>query len=89
MRKKYKYNKQKTFGYDANGKRIIKWFHADSLRDMEKQIQQYALQLQFAPNASNIRFKDYAEHTRETAQRLPRICTFTLSNTRKRLTIIR
>ena len=66
MRKKYKYNKQKTFGYDANGKRIIKWFHADSLRDMEKQIQQYALQLQFAPNASNIRFKDYAEQWRTT-----------------------
>lgn len=63
---KHKYNKQKHFGYDANGKRIIKWFHADSKQDLEKQIQKYAMQLELTPNASNIRFKDYAEQWRTT-----------------------
>ena len=63
---KHKYNKQKSFGYDANGKRIIKWFHADSKSDLERQIQKYRMQLELTPNASNIRFKDYAEQWRTT-----------------------
>ena len=63
---KHKYNKQKSFGYDANGKRIIKWFHADSKQDLERQIQKYRMQLEIAPNSSNVRFKDYAEKWRLT-----------------------
>lgn len=58
---KKKYNKQRSFGYDKNGKRIIKWFHADSLKDLERQVEEYRLQLKFTPNATNIRFQDYAE----------------------------
>ena len=63
---KKKYNKQKSFGYDANGKRIIKWFHSDSKQDLERQIEKYRLQLELTPNASTIRFKDYAEKWRTT-----------------------
>ena len=63
---KHKYNKQKSFGYDTNGKRIIKWFHADSKQDLERQIQRYRMQLELTPNASNLRFKDYAEQWRTT-----------------------
>lgn len=58
---KHKYNKQRSFGYDKNGKRIIKWFHADSMRDLERQVENYRLQLKFTPNTTNISFKDYAE----------------------------
>ena len=58
---KHKYNKQRSFGYDKNGKRIIKWFHADSLKDLERQVENYRMQLKFTPNASNIDFKSYAE----------------------------
>lgn len=57
---KKKYNKQRSFGYDKNGKRIIKWFHADSLKDLERQVENYRLQLKFTPNATNTRFEDYA-----------------------------
>lgn len=58
---KKKYNKQKSFGYDSNGKRIIKWFHSDSKADLERQIEKFRMQLELTPNASAIRFKDYAE----------------------------
>ena len=57
---KHKYNKQRSFGYDKNGKRIIKWFHADSIKDLERQVENYRMKLQFTPNATNIRFYDYA-----------------------------
>ena len=59
MRKKY--NKQRSFGYDKDGKRIIKWFHADSMRDLERQVENYRLQLKFTPNVTNIRFESYAK----------------------------
>ena len=58
---KHKYNKQRSFGYDKDGRRIIKWFHADSMRDLERQVENYRLKLKFTPNATNIRFQDYAE----------------------------
>ena len=58
---KYKYNKQRSFGYDKSGKRIIKWFHADSLRDLERQVENYRMQLRFTPNATDTRFGYYAE----------------------------
>ena len=56
-----KYNKQKSFGFDSDGKRIRKWFHADSLPELEKQIDAYKLQLTFTPNADNTTFKKYSE----------------------------
>lgn len=64
-----KYNKQKSFGYDSNGKRIIKWFHADSKQDLERQIEQYRLQLQYTPNADNTTFGEYKVQWQNTYKR--------------------
>lgn len=56
-----KYNKQMSFGYDSNGKRIRKWFHADTMADLNKQILEYTMELRKVSNPSDVTFKDYSE----------------------------
>ena len=58
---KRKYNKQISFGYDANGKRIRKWFHADTLTDLNQQIEEYKTEQKKVSNPSSVTFKDYSE----------------------------
>ena len=61
-----KYNKQRSFGRDENGKRIVKWFHADTLADLEKQVFEYKQKLFLAPQYKNYTFKQYADLWFET-----------------------
>lgn len=56
-----KYNKQMSFGYDANGKRIRKWFHADTMADLNNQILEYTMELRKTANPSDVTFKDYSD----------------------------
>lgn len=75
-----KYNKQMSFGYDSNGKRIRKWFHADTMADLNSQIVEYTIELRKTSNPSDVTFKDYsarwfktykghlATQTKDTAQ---------------------
>ena len=58
---KKKYNVQRSFGYDKNGKRIIKWFHADSKDDLQRQISDYRAQLKYTPNISTVTFGEYSK----------------------------
>ena len=61
-----KYNKQISFGYDVNGNRIRKWFHADTKGELEYQIEEYKAELRKVANPSDITFKDYSTHWKET-----------------------
>ena len=56
-----KYNKQRSFGRDINGKRIVKWFHADTLADLDRQVFEYKQKLMLAPQYKNYSFKQYAD----------------------------
>lgn len=56
-----KYNKQISFGYDRNGKRIRKWFHADTKADLNFQIEAYKDELKKVSNPSDITFQAYSE----------------------------
>lgn len=54
-----KYNKQISFGTDASGKRIRKWFHANSLPELADQVKAYKEELERASTMSDITFEDY------------------------------
>lgn len=55
-----KYNKQISIGYDANGKRIRKWFHADTKAALEKKILDFKMEQARVSNPSAITFENYA-----------------------------
>lgn len=55
-----KYNKQVSFGYDRNGKRIRKWFHADTKTDLNFQIEAYKDELKKVSNPSDVTFFEYS-----------------------------
>ncbi len=56
-----KYNKQISIGYDAEGKRIRKWFHADTKAALEKQILDFKMEQAKVSNPSAITFGNYAK----------------------------
>ena len=56
-----KYNKQVSIGYDPKtGKRIRKWFHADTKIGLEQQIREYRNELEKVANPSEITFGEYS-----------------------------
>ena len=55
-----KYNKQVSFGYDRNGKRIRKWFHADTKTDLNFQIEAFKDELKKVSNPSDVTFLEYS-----------------------------
>lgn len=57
-----KYNKQISFGYGRNGKRIRKWFHADTKMELNLQIEAFREELKRVSNPSDITFAEYADH---------------------------
>ena len=61
-----KYNKQVSFGVDASGKRIRKWFHADTKADLEKQILNYRMELERISNPSNATFEEFSDRWFQT-----------------------
>jgi len=57
-----KYNQQVYLGYDpVTGKQIRKWFHADTKADLKRQVEQYKLDMQNAPNPSDVTFGKYSQ----------------------------
>ena len=56
-----KYKKQISFGYDHNGKRIRKWFHADTLAELSAQIENYKAELKKVSNPSSVTFREYSQ----------------------------
>ena len=58
---KHKYNKHITIGYDLNGKRIRKWIHADSIRELNEKTEQVKMEQKLAPNTSDVRFGRYSQ----------------------------
>ena len=58
---KHKYNKNISLGYDLSGKRIRKWIHADTLRELNEKIDALKIQQKFTPNTSEVTFGKYAQ----------------------------
>lgn len=56
-----KYNKQVSFGYDRTGKRIRKWFHANTKMELNLKIEQYRAELQRVSNPSDVTFYEYSQ----------------------------
>lgn len=56
-----KYNKLLSFGYDRTGKRIRKWFHADTLAELNAKIEAYKDELKKVSNPSEVTFAAYSE----------------------------
>lgn len=56
-----KYNKQVSLGFDINGKRIRKWVHANSLRELEEKKDHLKLEYQLTPNISDVTFGEYSQ----------------------------
>lgn len=56
-----KINRQISLGYDINGKRIRKWIHANSIREMNEKIEQLKLEHQLTPNMSDVTFGEYSK----------------------------
>ena len=57
-----KYNKQVYLGYDASGRQVRKWFHADSKAELNEKILEYKMELRKVSNPSDVTFADYSEH---------------------------
>lgn len=73
-----KINKQITLGRDANGKRIIKWIHADSVQDFERQKFELKKQHEAIRNPSNVTFLDYSKQWLETYKSNKSINTYSM-----------
>lgn len=63
-----KYNKQVSLGYDSSGKRIRKWFHADTKAELNNKIEQYKRELEKAPNPSEVTFGKYSQQWLEISK---------------------
>lgn len=61
-----KINKQISLGRTADGKRIRKWIHADTMADFNQQLFELKKQHEALRNPSDISFKDYSEAWLET-----------------------
>lgn len=57
-----KYNKQIYLGYDASGRQVRKWFHADTKAELNEKILEYKMELRKVSNPSDVTFADYSEH---------------------------
>ena len=61
-----KYNKQVSFGYDRSGKRIRKWFHADTKTELNIKIEEYKAELRKVSNPSSVTFGEYSQKWLDT-----------------------
>lgn len=62
---KKKYSKRLSFGNDADGNRIRKYFYYDTKAELDKQIEDFKLSLQVS-ETGNVSFKDYADKWLDT-----------------------
>ena len=66
-----KYNKQVSFGYDPiTGKRIRKWFHADTKAKLDQMILEYKMELEKVANPSEITFGEYSARWFDVSKRI-------------------
>ena len=61
-----KYNKQVYLGFDASGRQIRKWFHAETKAELNNKILKYRMEMKKVSNPSDVTFKKYSEHWFET-----------------------
>ena len=57
-----KYKKQVYLGYDASGRQVRKWFHADTKAELNEKILEYKMEMRKVSNPSDVTFADYSEH---------------------------
>ena len=61
-----KYNKQIYLGYDASGRQVRKWFHADTKAELNEKILEYKMEMRKVSNPSDVTFADYSGHWFQT-----------------------
>lgn len=61
-----KYKKQMSFGYDRTGKRIRKYFQANTIAELNAKIDAFKMELSRCSNPSDVSFKDYSKQWLDT-----------------------
>lgn len=61
-----KYKKQMSFGYDRTGKRIRKYFQANTIAELNAKIDAFRMELSRCSNPSDVSFKDYSKQWLDT-----------------------